>query len=221
MKRILLLGIALFPWVSESARAQPFLQPITSTASGSWLGLSLQPLTPFLRRYYRVPFKYGGVLIRSVQPVSPAASAGMRAGDVIVRLDGRYMYQPLEVVRYVRRTRPGQILRVDLYRYGNWKLLNVRLGAKPSSPRRRPVPAPAPSPSPLPAPKVRTKVHPQVVQALVRQVQELKREIQKLKKQVKRLSEEVKAQRRTKGRPARSRSPKSSDSAVPPPAPNK
>ena len=50
------------------------------------LGVQLNELTPELAEYFGAPD--GGVLISRVTPDSPAAKAGLRAGDVITSLDG-------------------------------------------------------------------------------------------------------------------------------------
>ncbi|MGH9321072.1 MAG: trypsin-like peptidase domain-containing protein [Vicinamibacteria bacterium] len=55
--------------------------------SRSWLGLTLQPLEE-LAQYFESE-RLSGVVIRSVDPDSPAERAGVRAGDVLLSFDGR------------------------------------------------------------------------------------------------------------------------------------
>jgi serine protease Do len=50
------------------------------------LGLALEPLTPELASQLRMDGTRG-VVVRAVQNDSPAANAGLRAGDVIVEVD--------------------------------------------------------------------------------------------------------------------------------------
>ena len=50
------------------------------------LGLSIQPLTPAETREHGLGDR-GGVLVRGVQDGSPAANAGLRAGDVITEIN--------------------------------------------------------------------------------------------------------------------------------------
>jgi serine protease Do len=64
--------------------------------SGARLGVSVQPLTPQLAEYFRVE---SGVLIFSVDADSPAAKAGLRAGDVVTAVDGK----PVEDAATIRR----------------------------------------------------------------------------------------------------------------------
>ncbi len=50
-------------------------------------GAVLENLTPQLCEYFGVRNGRGGVLVRSVEKGSPAAAAGLKAGDVIVRVE--------------------------------------------------------------------------------------------------------------------------------------
>ena len=57
----------------------------TGTVRRGWLGVAIQDLTPQQQRTLGVP---NGVLIAGVEPGSPAAAAGFKAGDVVVRFQG-------------------------------------------------------------------------------------------------------------------------------------
>jgi serine protease Do len=52
----------------------------------SWIGVEVQPLQE-LEDFFDA--HTGGVLVSDIEPDSPAATAGLRAGDLIVRIDGR------------------------------------------------------------------------------------------------------------------------------------
>jgi Do/DeqQ family serine protease len=54
----------------------------------SALGMTLQPLTPALARQFEVPAGTRGLAVTDVDPSGAAASAGLRAGDVIRRVNG-------------------------------------------------------------------------------------------------------------------------------------
>jgi serine protease Do len=53
-----------------------------------WLGLDLQELTPELRRHFALPGGSGGMLVSDVYGNSPADRAGVKRGDVVVRIEG-------------------------------------------------------------------------------------------------------------------------------------
>ncbi|MFI7523884.1 S1C family serine protease [Micromonospora globbae] len=60
----------------------------------------------------------GGVRLASVEPSGPAAEAGLRAGDVILRLNGRPMTEPSDLIALVRKFAPGSVVTVE-YRRGS------------------------------------------------------------------------------------------------------
>lgn len=54
-----------------------------------WLGLEFQELDPRLQQILEMPHDARGALVSRVQPGSPAATAGIERGDVIIGVDGR------------------------------------------------------------------------------------------------------------------------------------
>ncbi|MCM3879586.1 MAG: PDZ domain-containing protein [Vicinamibacterales bacterium] len=60
------------------------------------LGVSVQDVTPELAEYFGVK---SGVLVVSVSPDSPAAKAGLKAGDVITAVDGKTVSSPGDLMR--------------------------------------------------------------------------------------------------------------------------
>lgn len=61
------------------------------------LGVTVQPLTPDLEEYFGV--KSGGALVSSVAPDSAASKAGIKAGDVIVSINGRSVRDSDDLIR--------------------------------------------------------------------------------------------------------------------------
>jgi putative serine protease PepD len=59
----------------------------------------------------------GGVRVASVDEAGPAAAAGLRAGDVMLRLDNHLVEEPGDVIALVRRYEPGRTVSV-VYRRG-------------------------------------------------------------------------------------------------------
>jgi membrane-associated protease RseP (regulator of RpoE activity) len=62
------------------------MMPLINGSRGR-LGVTVQPLTPELEEYFGAT--NGGALVSSVSKESPAAKAGVKAGDVITSIDGK------------------------------------------------------------------------------------------------------------------------------------
>lgn len=71
------------------------------------IGVSTQPLTRQLADYFGV--KDGGLLITSVNDNSPAAKAGLKAGDVITAVDGEKVTSPGDVSRAISKKEDGPV----------------------------------------------------------------------------------------------------------------
>jgi serine protease Do len=70
----------------DEAKTPAAMDPKGAKETKATLGLSLQPLTPAEAREHGLGER-GGVLVRGVQEGSPAATAGLRPGDVITEIN--------------------------------------------------------------------------------------------------------------------------------------
>lgn len=71
------------------------------------IGISTQSLSKQLADYFGV--KDGGVLITSVTENSPAAKAGLKAGDVITAIDGEKLDSPGDLTRALNKKESGDV----------------------------------------------------------------------------------------------------------------
>jgi Do/DeqQ family serine protease len=78
-----------------------------------------------------------GVVIFGVAKGSPAAAAGMKRGDVIVKMNGQDVKTADEVQAIVDRTTVGQVVKVDVNRSGQNVTLDVRPDEFPTQALRR------------------------------------------------------------------------------------
>lgn len=87
-------------------------------APDGWLGIAGEPLTPSLRERFglRAP---QGLFVAAVATDSPAAAADIRAGDVIVGVDGHSLEAPLDLAGHLGGLAPGRVLRLALLRGSN------------------------------------------------------------------------------------------------------
>jgi serine protease Do len=76
--------------------------------SGRRIGVATTPLTDQLADYFGVS-REGGVLVTSVAENSPAAKAGLKAGDIITEVDGERIKTAGDVTRLVSRKGDGDV----------------------------------------------------------------------------------------------------------------
>jgi serine protease Do len=95
-----------------------------------WLGVSIQPLTADLANSFGAK-DTKGVLISDVVPDSPAGKAGLKPGDILLEFEGKKTDVPSDLQRAVGLASPGQDTRVRVWRDGNERTLEVRIGEAP------------------------------------------------------------------------------------------
>jgi serine protease Do len=92
-----------------------------------WLGVKIQTVTDGIAGRVNVP-AHTGALIAAVSPDSPAAKAGLKSGDVIVKFDGRNVTRMRVLPRLVARTPIDKTVDVEVRRKGEKKTLRVTIG---------------------------------------------------------------------------------------------
>jgi serine protease Do len=95
------------------------------------LGVQIQALTPELAKSFKLE-NVKGVLVATVEPGSPAAKAGLQAGDVILAFEGKPVTNANELPRVVAATKPGSTATLDIWRNGAKRQLKATLGEFPS-----------------------------------------------------------------------------------------
>ena len=91
-----------------------------------WLGVAIQPLTPDLAQGMGLEADKGA-LIASVQDDSPAAAAGLKSGDVVVRFGDREIESPKDLSRVVAETASGATVPVKIWRDGSEHTVEVKI----------------------------------------------------------------------------------------------
>ncbi|MEH2040275.1 HhoA/HhoB/HtrA family serine endopeptidase [Nostoc sp.] len=98
-----------------------------------YLGVQMLTLTPDLAKQnntdpnspIQIP-EINGVFVMRVVPNSPAASAGIRRGDVILQVDGKAITSAEQLQNIVEDSRLGQVLQVKVQRGNKTEQLSVR-----------------------------------------------------------------------------------------------
>ena len=102
------------------------------TADHAFIGLGLAEITEPIANELGLPDTRGALAL-SVQEGGPAAKAGMRAGDVIIKLDGDEVASPEDLLAALRSKSPGQTVTVEFRRGTETQEAKVQLVARPAS----------------------------------------------------------------------------------------
>jgi S1-C subfamily serine protease len=73
----------------------------------------------------------GGAAVQEATAGGPAEQAGVRAGDVIVAVDGKRIQSPDDVAAAIQDKQPGESVDVEVRRDGDAKTIAVKLGTRP------------------------------------------------------------------------------------------
>lgn len=111
------------PW--STAQTQTVQKFEWSTGKGR-LGAMVMGLTPELRKHFGVP-EDRGVLVAHVDPGTPAATAGIEVGDVIVEVHGQKIDAAPDVLSSLADLRKGEHARIELVRDGKSRTVDATL----------------------------------------------------------------------------------------------
>lgn len=99
---------------------------LPALAAQGYLGVTTQATDEDLRR--GLDLTRDGLLVNQVEEDSPADRAGIRKGDVILSFNSRSVSEPSELRQLVRQTEAGRTVSISIWRNGERKSLDVKLG---------------------------------------------------------------------------------------------
>lgn len=126
MRRVALIaGVLVAVGLASTVQAQtpprsgdfvrPF--PFITAGPGSQIGISIRDLETDEAGKLKLPADAGAV-VQSVQQGSPAETAGLRNGDVLVEFDGERVRSAQQLTRLVHETPPGRRVNAAVFRDG-------------------------------------------------------------------------------------------------------
>ena len=100
-----------------------------------WLGIYYGEMTSRLKEEYKAYFnlsEINGVVIGRVIKDSPADKAGLRANDIITRIDGEEINKLDDVKRIISSKKIGDKIRIDIIRNGYSQMIFAEIGKRPN-----------------------------------------------------------------------------------------
>lgn len=92
-----------------------------------YLGVAIQQLTPSLAQYFHLT-QGKGILVAEVSKDSPAEKAGLKQGDVIMRIDDKPAENLTDFRNYIAMLAPGSKAQLVVMRNGKEEKLTVTIG---------------------------------------------------------------------------------------------
>jgi serine protease Do len=92
-----------------------------------WLGVGIDPLPEEITEKKD---SKKGVIVTSVFEGDPAYQAGLKVGDIILKIGGAVIDSPNTLIRIIGTITPGQTINLDILRNGQGKMVPVKLESK-------------------------------------------------------------------------------------------
>jgi serine protease DegQ len=96
----------------------------TGTARHAYIGIQPATLTPEIARLLGIN-RTRGVVVMQVETPSPAAEAGVQAGDIVISFNGQETATAEELIAALRSTRPGDRVQLNVLRGADTQQITV------------------------------------------------------------------------------------------------
>jgi S1-C subfamily serine protease len=103
----------------------------TGKATHAYLGVSTRTVDESLQQQFGLS-RSSGLLVASLAADGPAAKAGIKQGDIIVKVGDREMAESNDLLAAIRDNKPGDKVEVTVDRKGETKVITVTLQERPS-----------------------------------------------------------------------------------------
>jgi len=138
MKRLLVVVVLLLPFLfggvfyghaMDEGQMYGLVKREAKSKSG-WLGVSTSDMTPKLARSMHVKTNEGA-LVKDVMEDSPAEEAGVKEDDIITEFNGARITDADDLLKAVRKTKPGTLVSIQVSRKDELKTLKATLEKAP------------------------------------------------------------------------------------------
>jgi serine protease Do len=96
-----------------------------------YIGATIQPLSDEMADSFGLNGRKGAV-VADVVPGGPAQKAGVASGDVVVAVNGHAINSYTEMTREVAKVQAGDVARLDVFRDGKERFIDVHTALRPS-----------------------------------------------------------------------------------------
>jgi S1-C subfamily serine protease len=90
-----------------------------------WIGLEFQNLDPALRSVMKLPDGVSGALVTKIEPDSPAETAGLKRGDLVISIDGHKVVQDRSFFEALATSLVGQSIELEIWRQEKIRKIRV------------------------------------------------------------------------------------------------
>lgn len=140
------MGISFAIPIDEAMRVADQLRANGRVIRGR-IGVTIAPVTKDVAESIGLG-KPSGALVQSVEGGGPADKAGIEAGDIITKVDGKVVEKSGDLPRLVGATKPGTRTTLQVFRRGSTKEISVTVVEFESDRPRRPTTGEAPGSAP-------------------------------------------------------------------------
>jgi len=99
-----------------------------------YIGAQIQDVTPEIADSLGLPGGKGA-LVAELTPGGPSQQAGLKPGDLVMKIDGRPVDSASDLTRQVALVRAGEMIHLEVRRDGHVETVNIRSGVRPDQPQ--------------------------------------------------------------------------------------
>ena len=120
-------GIALAIPINEALKVADQIRA-TGKVNRGRIGVAIGNVDEDIAKALGLP-KASGAMIKTVESGSAAADAGLRAGDVVLKVDGHEVENSADFARMIGNSTPGTAFKFEVWRQGRAVSLDVTVGS--------------------------------------------------------------------------------------------
>lgn len=121
------IGFAIPATLARQVMEQTVAQ---GNVTRGWIGIEAQDITPELADSFRLS-KVQGALVAGVLRGSPAERAGLRAGDILLAIEGKPVMDSGSMLNLIAALKPNQKATVQIARAGKTISVSILIGKRP------------------------------------------------------------------------------------------